>query len=132
MMLWIVQLLIDVVIVGLAVSWVLQRRRLLALEGELEGALRALREGPGHVAETPRIETPLGAPTSTLTEKSIGAQTAAAVLFGKAPSEAYRQALDLLEQSAPTAEIVRRTGLSASEIQLLSKFNGSLKNNEAH
>ncbi len=131
MVLWVVQMLLNALLVGVATAWIIQRRRLLVLESVLRDALDELRAG-GSISAGPSINTPLGVPTSTLTEKSVSSQTTSASFFGKAPSEAYRQALEYLDQGMKATEVARRTGLSGSEIQLLSKLSGRLKNNDLH
>ncbi len=124
-------MLLNALLVGVALAWVIQRRRLLALESLLKDALDELRAA-GNLSSGPVLNTPLGTPTSTLTEKSVSSQTTSSSFFGKAPSEAYRQALEYLDQGLKATEVARRTGLSGSEIQLLSKLSGRIKNNDLH
>lgn len=125
MTLWLIQMVLNALLVGLAIAWVLQRRRLLKLEDELQRVLEELRMGVDRFVPSSAIETPLGAPTSTLSEKSLDAGQAVGLtsFFGRAPSESYRQALEFLERGMRASEVARRTGLSGSEIQLLSKLH---------
>jgi hypothetical protein len=142
MTLWIFQALLDVCFVGLAISWIAQRRRLVTFEKDLHQILLQLKT----LKVLPEAQLPHHAPAantsnSSMKEKTIGATSNARVhestasgshFAAKASNQQYRKALELLEQGVRLSEIARSTGISDSELQLLHKLNPAEKNNRPH
>jgi hypothetical protein len=146
----ILQLLIDVLLVGLGVAYLIQRKRLLRLEADLHRALMDLDE-KNHLGSersfessieklslTSSLNTPLGSATSTLTErqneddsrdydhKNQSTSTSLSI-----PAR-YGLAQKLFKEGMSLAEVARKSGMSETELALLKKFTQSPKNYEAH
>ena len=141
MALWVFQLIFDLVMAGVAVNYLLSRRRSrsvretvrtqpvpvgattvdLLLTNDHRTSVPATTTGTA-VATTsaaPALNTPLGSPLSTLTEKSSpelrpGTQAS--------PLDAYEKADILLSRGVDQREVARQTGLSLAELQLIGKM----------
>jgi hypothetical protein len=127
---WVLQALIDVFLVALAVSYLIQRRRLLQLEKQLEASLQRFSSGDLLQQQDPAINTPLGSATSTLSERQASpddSDTTALTTSGR-----YALARKLLGEGRPLGEVSKRTGISETELVLLRKFTQSTQNYEAH
>jgi hypothetical protein len=129
---WILQSLLNIVLVGLAVSYIFQKRRLLRLEGQLQRALNTLSSGT-----VEKINTPLGSATSTLSERrasdpedrATAAQSSSPSLN---PATRYALAQKLIGQGLSLHDVARKSGISEAELGLLRKISNSPKNYEAH
>jgi|GEM_PF-2543463 len=144
--LWILQLLIDVLLVGLGVSYVVQKRRLLRLEADLHRSLMDLKEsrsaslGAGVTAQSaPLLNTPLGSATSTLSERvntqqqdrNAGIHSSSSTSLSV--TARYTLAQKLITDGVGLSEVARKSGISETELSLLRKFTQAPKKNyEAH
>lgn len=133
---WVLQGLINITLVGLAVSYVIQRRRLLVLENQIQAALVRLESGEyAHSSNTPNsVNTALGSAISTLSERKASlhdSDTASLSTTGR-----YALAQKLLGDGFSISEIGKRTGISETELVLLRKLSPvakqTSKNYEAH
>lgn len=130
---WVLQGLIDISLVALAVSYIIQRRRFLELEGQLERALSRLDLTPSRSApfET-KINTPLGSALSTLSERKAAptdGDTTSLSTTGR-----YALAQKLLGEGHSLSDVAKRTNISETELALLRKLSPKVasKNYEAH
>ncbi|MEO5667274.1 MAG: hypothetical protein ABIR96_04370 [Bdellovibrionota bacterium] len=133
MIFWVLQGLMDIVVVSLAVSYLIQRRRLLELETELQAALERIEDtGSFAIPQKKIINTPLGSALSTLSER----RAAPADSDNSTLSHAGRYALaqKLITEGHPLGEVAKRTGISQTELALLRKLSPNFvpKNYEAH
>jgi hypothetical protein len=121
--LWAFQIALDVLVVGILVKYFLvrgRRRSILQLERILD------------LSQT-RLNTPLGSPLSTLSEKKnirageeIPRSTEAklsedSALFSSPAGLRVRDAKRLLNQGFTLSEVSQKTGLSHAELSLLEK-----------
>jgi hypothetical protein len=67
----------------------------------------------------PQLNTPLGSPTSTLSERVAPEHRAG----GSAPIDAYDKADFLISRGVNLREVARQTGLSLAELQLIGKMS---------
>jgi len=133
---WVLQGLLDVALVALAVSYVIQRRRLLALEGQLRAAISRLEGGsyglaPAALSEA-ALNTPLGAALSTLSERRASSSDSEASSLST--SGRYTLAQKMLSEGHSLGDVAKRTGISQTELVLLRKLaqSSASKNYEAH
>lgn len=135
MLFWILQGLMDLVLVGLAMSYVIQRRRLLRLEEQLQYALTRLEAGGAglntSIPTADSINTPLGSALSTLSERRASPGGGDS-LTGLPAAGRYALAQKLLSEGGTLAEVSKRSNISETELVLLRKFSQSLENYEAH
>ncbi len=150
-MIWAFQILLDVCLVALAVAYILQGRRLLALEKDLRRTLQKLatrenndtsviRESAKEViavasSEIEAINTPLGETTSTLSERKASDMRAEEVNHSIALSQSSKYALarKLLAEGLPLNSVAQKSGLSEAELALLGKISSSVhRNNRLH
>jgi hypothetical protein len=130
---WVLQGLIDISLVALAVSYIIQRRRLLELEGRLTSALSRLDLGAsGAVPVETNINTPLGSALSTLSERKAAptdSDTTSLSTTGR-----YALAQKLLQEGHSLGDVSKRTSISETELALLRKLSPRVasKNYEAH
>ncbi len=130
---WVLQGLIDISLVALAVSYIIQRRRLLELEGQLMIALTRLDLGASRAVplET-NINTPLGSALSTLSERKAAptdSDTTSLSTTGR-----YALAQKLLQEGHSLSDVSKRTSISETELALLRKLSPRVasKNYEVH
>jgi hypothetical protein len=130
---WVLQGLIDISLVALAVSYIIQRRRLLELEGQLRHAISRLDTGGSRtMAVENSINTPLGSVLSTLSERkaaSTDSDTTSLSTTGR-----YALAQKLLQEGHSLGDVSKRTQISETELALLRKLSPRVasKNYEAH
>jgi len=135
---WVLQGLIDVALVGLAVSYVIQRRRLLVLENQIQAAVVRLESGEygasNNDAGNNTVNTALGSVISTLSERKASpsdSDTASLSSTGR-----YALAQKLIADGFSISEIGKRTGISETELVLIRKLSPTArhtsKNYEAH
>lgn len=120
MALWVFQMVFNCVMAGFAVAWVLSRRRERRAERSrpVTAALPAPLPAAGASVSPVPLETPLGSPVSTLSEKRVpelrGSQATSL--------DAYEKADFLLSKGMSMREVSRQTGLSLGELQLIGKL----------
>jgi hypothetical protein len=133
MAIWVFQVLFDIAVLALAVSWLLNKR-LARIERDRVRVESHTEPRPALMAPAPAVSIPveptLGAqvtsspPTgaSNLSERTANAAKAA---FSKEKPgfEAYEAAEQLIARGIDPREVARRTGLSLSELQLLGKIS---------
>lgn len=133
MLFWVLQALMDLVLVGLAISYVIQRRRLLRLEEQLQYALLRLDSGNSGLGPPTAdgINTPLGSALSTLSERRAvpGGADPSAVLPA---AGRYALAQQLIGEGRALGDVSKRTNISETELALLRKFSRSLENSDSH
>jgi hypothetical protein len=134
---WVLQCLLNIVLVGIAVSYVIQRRRLILLENQLRFALERLQYSAREdeiTAATEAINTPLGSAMSTLSERKASSFGSDPDVTSLSSAGRYSLAQKLLGEGRSLAEVGKRTGISETELALLKKFAASpvSKNYEAH
>lgn len=136
---WILQSLINIVLVSLAVSYVMQKRRLLRLEGDLHRALLDLghSKATAHGIEENNISlnTPLGSPTSTLSERKNSHDTSfenSSMTTSLSTSSRHALAQKLFREGLSLREVARKSGMSETELSLLKKCSPFTKNYETH
>jgi len=130
MAIWVFQILFDIALVALAVSWLLNRRlgrtdRARVSEEKIE-ALSA--EPVASIPVEPTVGPALGAEalaktSSTLSERTVNAARVAFSKVEKPSFDAYETADQLIAKGVDLREVARRTGLSLSELQLLGKIS---------
>ena len=137
MLFWVLQCLLNIVLVGVAVSYVIQRRRLMLLENQLRFALERLqysaREDAINEGAETALNTPLGSALSTLSERKASSYGNDDIA-GLSSSSRYALAQKLLLEGRSMADVGKRTGISETELGLLKKLASShvSKNYEAH
>jgi hypothetical protein len=130
---WVLQGLIDISLIALAVSYIIQRRRLLELEGQLQRALSRLEAGvPGATSLERNINTPLGSALSTLSERKAAPTDSDTTSLST--SGRYALAQRLLVEGHSLGDVAKRTSISETELALLRKLSPKVvsKNYEAH
>jgi hypothetical protein len=129
------QLVLDLVLVALAISYILQKRRLLRLETDLHCALLELER---REKSSEALNTPLGVATSTLSERlnsGVPETTSSAGSSSNSLSASARYTLaqKLLNDGVAASEAARKSGVSETELSLLRKFaQAPKKNSEVH
>lgn len=135
MTLWVFQFVFDVVVVGFMVGWLLSRKEARRRSGRTIPAAAPILAAPAPLTSSenaeknvpaPRmLETPLGSPVSTLSERQAPEIRAPITSSGQtaSPFDAYDKADYLLSKGLSLREVARQTGLSLAELQLIGKMS---------
>lgn len=153
-MIWIFQVLLDVFFVALAIAFILQGRKLLRLEVDLRKALQTLKDNsqqqnilrpevahsnanhgadlnletlPKQEKKPEKVNTPLGSPLSTLSERNVEdmKDMEANKSVALSTSSRYALARKLLSDGLSVHAVAQRSGLSEAELALLGKLSSS-------
>ena len=129
MVFWTLQILFNLLLSAGLVVLILRVRKQEALLRILQhratlvgtGAVSADRPAsdPQLPVAIPQLNTPLGSPTSTLSERVAPEHRAS----GSAPIDAYDKADFLISRGVNLREVARQTGLSLAELQLIGKMS---------
>jgi hypothetical protein len=124
MILWILQMALNIVFGYFAFLWLVSKKRIFWLEAQIEMLNQALDQKNREASEITKVETKEPQDRGQLIEKYMQNDPRKT---NRPSPDAYDRADVLLARGVDLKEVARQTGLSLAELQLMGKVSARVQ-----